>query len=88
MPALTCVTHLPGWFTRDEVIERYAAASGRDVSLIRFYEIFAVFKLAVVAQQIFYRFRRGQTDDPRFAGFDAYVAALAHHADKMMNEER
>jgi aminoglycoside phosphotransferase (APT) family kinase protein len=68
------------WFTPEEIVERYASRSGRDVSAIRFYETFALFKVAVVLQQIFYRYARGQTDDPRFAGFDKRVASLAREA--------
>jgi aminoglycoside phosphotransferase (APT) family kinase protein len=78
--ALTGVTHHPGYFTRDEVAERYAERSGRDISNIRFYEIFAVFKIAVVIQQIYYRYVQGQTTDARFATFDARVAYLARQA--------
>jgi len=74
------VTESPGWFSRDEIVERYARGSGRDVSLIRFYEIFALFKIAVVIQQIFSRFARGQTDDPRFAHFARRVVHLARRA--------
>jgi len=75
--ALAPVTERPGWFTREEIVERYADRSGRDVSQIRFYETLARFKLAVVIQQIYYRFRQGQTDDPRFANFGARVEYLA-----------
>ena len=78
--ALTTVTHRPGYFTRDEIVEHYAARSTRDLSNIRFYEIFAVFKIAVVVQQIYFRFAQGQTDDQRFATFDARVAFLARQA--------
>ncbi|OGA93790.1 MAG: hypothetical protein A3G27_06535 [Betaproteobacteria bacterium RIFCSPLOWO2_12_FULL_66_14] len=78
--ALTTVTHLPGYFTRDEIVARYAARSGRDVSGLRFYEIFATFKIAVVIQQIYYRYVQGQTTDKRFAAFDARVAFLADQA--------
>jgi aminoglycoside phosphotransferase (APT) family kinase protein len=78
--ALTPVTHRPGWFTRSEILERYAARSGRDLSTILFYETFARFKIAVVIQQIFYRYRRGQTDDARFAAFGERVAFLAREA--------
>ena len=78
--ALTTVTHRPGYFTREEIVERYAARSGRDLSGIRYYEIFAVFKIAVVIQQIYSRFVQGQTRDPRFATFGARVAYLARHA--------
>ncbi len=78
--ALTSVTDRPGYFTRDEIIARYAARTGRDPSGIRYYEIFAVFKIAVVIQQIYYRYAQGQTKDQRFATFDARVAYLARHA--------
>lgn len=78
--ALTTVTTLPGWFTRDEVVERYAARSNCDVSTLPFFEVFALFKIAVVIQQIFYRYVKGQTDDPRFAKFDDRVAYLAQRA--------
>jgi aminoglycoside phosphotransferase (APT) family kinase protein len=78
--ALTSVTDRPGYLTRDEIVDRYATRSGRDVSGIRFYEVFAVFKIAVVIQQIFYRYARGQTNDHRFAAFDKRVAFLARTA--------
>jgi aminoglycoside phosphotransferase (APT) family kinase protein len=77
---LLSVTDRPGWFTRDEIVERYTARSGRNLSGIRFYEIFALFKIAVVIQQIFSRFARGQTDDPRFGRFDQRVTHLARQA--------
>ena len=78
--ALTSVTHRPGWFTRAEMLARYAARTGSDLTKIKFYEVFAVFKLAVVLQQIFYRYHRGQTDDARFATLDERVTWLAHIA--------
>ena len=78
--ALTTVTSRPGWFTRDELIDRYQARSGRDLSTLRYFEVFALFKIAVVIQQIYYRFATGQTDDPRFARFGDRVLALARQA--------
>jgi aminoglycoside phosphotransferase (APT) family kinase protein len=78
--ALTSVTSRLGWFTRAEMLERYAARTGSDLTKIEFYEVFAVFKLAVVLQQIFYRYHRGQTDDARFATLDERVTWLAHIA--------
>jgi aminoglycoside phosphotransferase (APT) family kinase protein len=84
--ALTTVTDRPGYFTRDDIIDRYAARSGRDLSTIRYYEIFAVFKIAVVIQQIFYRFVQGQTTDARFANFGARVEYLAHHATELAEQ--
>jgi len=81
--ALTTVIDRPGYFTRDEIIERYSSRSARDLSRIRFYEVFAVFKIAVVIQQIYYRFENGQTTDQRFASFDQRVAFLARHAARL-----
>lgn len=78
--ALTTVTDRPGYFSREAILERYAARSGRDLLNIRFYEIFARFKIAVVIQQIFARYERGQTDDPRFASLGARVSGLARQA--------
>jgi aminoglycoside phosphotransferase (APT) family kinase protein len=85
--ALTTITHRPGYFTPADVVERYAARSGRDVSNIKYYEIFALFKIAVVIQQIYYRYVQGQTSDRRFATFDARVAYLARHAAGLAEKE-
>jgi aminoglycoside phosphotransferase (APT) family kinase protein len=81
--ALTTVTDRPGYYTCDEVVERYARRSGRDVSNVRYYEIFALFKIAVVIQQIYYRWVKGQTSDARFGNFGARVEYLATHAAKL-----
>jgi aminoglycoside phosphotransferase (APT) family kinase protein len=81
--SLAAVTTSLGYFTRDEVLGRYAERTTLDVSNIKFYEVFAVFKLAVVLQQIFYRYHRGQTDDARFATLDKRVELLAHMATKL-----
>jgi aminoglycoside phosphotransferase (APT) family kinase protein len=75
--AVSGVTHREGWFTREEILERYHEGTGLNLANITFYEVFAVFKLAVVLQQIFYRYHRGQTDDPRFAMLDERVQWLA-----------
>lgn len=69
-----------GWYTRDQFVERYAQQSGRDLSHLRYYEVLGVFKLAVILQQIYYRFHRGQTNDPRFQNFDQHVQALVELA--------
>lgn len=74
--SLRAVTIGDGWFTRDEMIERYENQTGRDLSRIAFYETFARFKVAVVIQQIYFRYVRGQTKDERFRNFDALVLEL------------
>ena len=65
---------------RDEVLARYEERTRHDLRDIKFYEVFAVFKIAVVLQQIFFRYHRGQTDDPRFANLDIQVDLLARIA--------
>ena len=71
---------MPGWFTRSQVADYYAERSGRDLSGISYYEVFAIFKLAVVLQQIYVRFHRGQTQDERFRHFDQRVRNLIDQA--------
>lgn len=60
-------TQTLGFMSRAEAVERYAERSGRDTSGIAYYTVFGTFKMAVVLQQIFFRFHRGQTQDARFA---------------------
>jgi aminoglycoside phosphotransferase (APT) family kinase protein len=74
------LTSEPGWFTRDELIGRYGERTGCDLSLINYYEVFALFKLAIVLQQIYVRFHRGQTQDERFRHFDKRVHNLIQQA--------
>jgi aminoglycoside phosphotransferase (APT) family kinase protein len=84
--AVSTVTVGPGWFGRAEILERYAARANRAVGNIALYEVFAVFKLAVVIQQIYARFVRGQTDDPRFAALGERVLMLARKAASLAEE--
>ncbi|MBL0313588.1 MAG: phosphotransferase family protein [Holophagaceae bacterium] len=62
-------THLPGMLTRQEAIDYYAARTGRKVDDITFYLIYGLFRLAVIVQQIYYRYHHGQTTNPAFKGF-------------------
>ena len=70
------------------MVERYAAKTGRDVGGIAFYEIFALFKIAVVLQQIYFRYFNGQTHDERFKDFDKRVAGLAHAAIELIERAK
>lgn len=85
--SISPVTTKPGWFTRQAIIERYAEKTGRDVSAIAFYEIFALFKIAVVIQQIYFRYVRGQTHDERFAAFGPRVEGLARAALELAHKD-
>jgi aminoglycoside phosphotransferase (APT) family kinase protein len=60
-------TGVPGSLTRAELVERYHQKTGRDVGNIVFYYVFALFKVAVIIQQIYYRYHHGLTKDTRFA---------------------
>ena len=86
--AISPVTVQPGWLTRRQLTERYAEMTGRDVSRIDFYEIFAIFKIAVVVQQIYFRYVRGQTHDERFAAFGPRIEGLARAALDLARQSR
>jgi aminoglycoside phosphotransferase (APT) family kinase protein len=69
-------TMLPGTLTRRQLIERYAVATGRDPRDMVFYLAFARFKVAVIIQQIYYRYAQGLTQDERFATLPKRIHAL------------
>ncbi len=69
-------THLPGMLTRAELVEHYCDRMGLGAEGWPFYEAFGLFRLAVIMQQIYYRFHHGQTHNPRFAEFWAFVGYL------------
>ena len=74
------LTMRPGMLTRAEVARRYAERSGRDLGEVVFYYAFGLFKTAVVAQQIYYRWKQGLTKDPRFGQFIMAVRILSEQA--------
>lgn len=69
-------THLPGMLTRSEVVEHYARKTGRRTDNWAFYEAFGLFRLAAIAQQIYYRYQQGQTKNPAFRNFWMFVTYL------------
>ena len=73
---LSDVTLLDGSLSRKQAVELYAARTKSDVSQIHFYLAFARFKLAVIVQQIFFRYNQGLTRDPRFATLPGRVHTL------------
>ncbi len=86
-PATPAVTAQPGWYTRDQFLERYAEQTGRDLTHIRYHEVLGIFKLAVILQQIYYRFHLGQTHDERFRTFDRRVRGLIRLAALLVEKE-
>jgi aminoglycoside phosphotransferase (APT) family kinase protein len=81
-------TTLPGNLDRAGVVARYAAASGRDVSHILFYYVFGLLKIAVIAQQIYYRYKQGLTKDERFAALLGAVRLLGRTAAQALDKGR
>jgi aminoglycoside phosphotransferase (APT) family kinase protein len=75
-------TALPGSLTRQELTARYGERTGCDLSNVLYYYAFGLFKIAVIIQQIYARYVRGHTRDPRFARLDELVAVLAEQADR------
>ena len=69
-------TNYPGSMTRDELVQRYAQTTGRDAANMVFYLVFARFKVAVIVQQIYYRYHLGLTKDARFAAMAEAVQIL------------
>lgn len=71
------VQALTPYMSRAEVVERYAAATGFDVSQVRFHVALAFYRIAVILEQIYARYARGQTSDERFASFAPAAPLLA-----------
>lgn len=71
------ITALPGNLTRARLWERYLERSGRAMRPKAWYHAFGLFKIAVIAQQIFARYRKGMTTDERFARLGEAVRLLA-----------
>lgn len=60
------LTWLPGNLTRSQVVERYGRATGHDLTDVLFYYVYGTFKIAVIIQQIYARWKSGHSSDPRF----------------------
>ena len=75
-----------GFLTRRELVERYAAKSGRSVHNINFYHTLGLFRLVVIIAQIYIRYVRGQTQDARFAAFGPMIPLMAKAAVEVMRE--
>ena len=76
----------PGMWTRREIVEHYASRTGLSVTpeQWRFYEVFGLFRLAVIAQQIWYRYAHGQTHNEAYAVFGPAVAYLEQRCRRIL----
>lgn len=75
-----CATNQPGNLKRVDLIERYASKSSKDVSDMLFYYVYALFKIAVIAQQIYLRYKQGFSKDDRFGQLINGIRVLASRA--------
>ena len=73
-------SHLDGMPTRKEFIAKYLELSGRRCDDFTFYEVFGLFRLSVIIQQIWARYKAGQTTNPAFKGFGMGVNILINRA--------
>lgn len=74
------LTAHPGSCTRQDVADWYAEASGRSTPRLVYYYVFGLVKLAVIVQQIYWRYVHGRTADPRFAPLGQAAAAMGRTA--------
>ncbi len=81
-------SHLPGMLTREQIIEHYSAKTGLTIANPDFYYVFGLVRLGVIAQQIYYRWKMGQTQNPRFQAFGLFVAALASVAERVIQDSK
>jgi len=81
-------SNAPGMLTRHEVVAYYADRTGRQIDDFRFYEVFGLFRLMVIIQQIYRRFALGQTTNPRFKGFGQAAAYMGQRCRKLMEQGR
>ncbi len=82
------LTALPGNLNRQQVVDRYVATSGRAVKQPLFYYVYGLFKIAVIIQQIYARYRQGLTQDARFAQLDQVVQGCGQLAVLALEKER
>ena len=73
-------TNLDGMLTRDEQVALYAEKMGIKIDNYVYYYTFGLFRLAAIAQQIYYRYYHGQTKDERFKSLIGAVKVLEQTA--------
>jgi aminoglycoside phosphotransferase (APT) family kinase protein len=77
-------SHVDGMLTRREVVDYYGERTGWSVDNFDFFEVFGLFRLMVIIQQIYRRFVLGQTTNPQFAGFGQAVAYMSSRCRRLI----
>ena len=82
------LTSLPGSFTRAELLDQYTKRTGRHIDDPVFYFVYGLLKIAVIVQQIYYRYQKGLTKDPRFGRLGNLVVACGTLAQRAIERKR
>ncbi|MES2684778.1 MAG: phosphotransferase family protein [Pseudomonadota bacterium] len=77
-------SQLAGMMTRQQIVEYYSKKTGIEVSNPDYYYVFGLFRLGVIAQQIYYRWKMGQNKNPRLQMFGMFVTVLSQVAEKVI----
>ncbi len=85
---LASPTVMPGNPGREEIVQMYAQRTGKPINHLVFYYSFGLFKLAVIVQQIYYRYQKGLTKDKRFANLDQAAQLLCIIASQAIAKQR
>ncbi len=83
-----CLTYLPGNLSRMEIVKRYEEKTGRAVDDLLFHVVLASFRVAVITQQIYFRFAKGFTQDPRLAMMGLACAVVAARTVRVLDAGR
>ena len=81
-------THLPGMFTRQEIIDYYCSRTGVKADSFAFYEVYGLFRLSAIAQQIYYRYHHKQTRNKAFKNFWFLVHYLQWRCRKIIRQHK
>lgn len=82
------LTSLPGSLTRNELLDHYERRTGRRIDEPVFYFAYGLLKIAVIVQQIYFRYQKGLTRDPRFAQLGELVKACGNLAQRAIERKR
>jgi aminoglycoside phosphotransferase (APT) family kinase protein len=77
-------TNAPGMLTRQEVIEYYGQKTGWSVANFDFYEVYGLFRLMGIVQQIYQRYKQGNARNPVFATFGPFANYLGQRCERIM----
>ncbi|HEY6217174.1 MAG TPA: phosphotransferase family protein [Pyrinomonadaceae bacterium] len=82
------LTALTGSLRRTELLEIYSRRTGREIGEPVFYFAYGLLKIAVIVQQIYFRYQKGLTRDPRFAQLGGLVGACGELAQRAIERRR